>query len=642
MASSPYREALLAAKTAAEILPAVARAVWADENAGDGEGCPETRSVEDFATMAADEAPGAEVTSRYAAAVVAYLIRSRAHGGAAPPIGDGVITHELSLCGRPLPILLESLLINGRDAAFAKVSGVTFGADGAPWTAPVPDQDAAGAEIVTVANAVAPWEAAGALGAAWQALVSPDAIIEAVHYVWKRGQEGDWPKEDAPVWAWAYPVFLEPEEDGPPGSLWNPDMQAAFANLQARRPASLPHPLAPLVKAWLATAARSRQWDSRNTAIIPAPFAIVRDLRSAQGQLFADGPIGFQSEQRQRSLPGFEGGEDERLPFGRVVPLMMFDATGALYESRGQGAPLALRLWVEAVTAPERLDRANSIRVETSLRELVRRLWPKGWTGPGRDGTKLLTALRAIDGARIPWPGGYWRAVSVVNMPDVRNPDSPVPLDVSLPPGSERGPLVYRNVLREYGVTSAPLYRLGLAVAYLWDRYFTHNGPLPVLVPVVKRDRAGNLLDAMGNVVQRGRGNGKPSHWNHPRAVRTGKYVRNPELSRIPDLRAEDLLLAAFARTDVDAMTPGMRRKSLYLVRDAAFDMAGRGHAVVQESGDARRSPDWRIRIEPPDWHGAPMARASGGHPASGNEEPATGNDHPASGNYRGTDPRKT
>lgn len=377
------------------------------------------------------------------------------------------------------------------------------------------------------------------------------------------------------------------------------------------------HPLVPLVRAWQERPLPGR-WDDRPKAIMPSPFAIVRDLRSAQGELFADGPIGFQSA--QRSLPGFEDDAGERSPFGRVVPLYLFDSTGTLYEARGQGAPLALRFWVEAVTAPERLDRSRAIRLETTLRELVRRLWPKGWTGPGRDGDKLLLALRAVDGARVPWRGGRWRAVNVVNMPDIRNLDSPVPIDVSLPPGSDRGPLVYRNVLREYGVTSAPLYRLGLAMAYLWDRHFTHGGPLPVRVPVVVRDAGGTLLDARGNPIH-GR-NGKPAHWNHPKAVRTGEFIRNPELSRIPDLRADDLLAAAFSRADVDAMTPGVRRKALHHVREAAAVMARRGHAVVAESG-ARGARDWRIRIEPADWHGAPDVPD---HPATGNAEPATGN----------------
>ena len=616
MVSSPYLKALLKAKTAAEVMPALARAVWADEHEGEALS-DESRipSVDSFNAMQADEEVAADTEARYAEAVVAYLVRSRADVATAQGAdGEGVMTITLPLCGRPLPILVESLLIHGRDAAFAKVGGELPDHE-APWPEPVMGKGEDGAEVVVgVEGAVVPWEAAGALGAAWRALTSPEAIIEAVHHVWRAGHEGMRPGKDAPVWEWAAGSIL-------------PDMEAAFGRVREGS-AKQRHPLAPLVKAWL-TMARPGEWDTRATAIIPAPFAIVRDLRSAQGELFADISAGL-SEQRQRKLPGFEGHADERLPFGRVVPLMMFDATGTLYETRGQGAPLALRLWIEAVTAPDRLERDRPVKLETSLRDLVRRLWPNGWTGPGRDGEKLLAALRAIDGARIPWPGSDegWRAVSVVNPPAIRDPASPVVLTVLLPPGSDRGPLVYRNVLREYGVTSAPLYRLGLAVAYLWDRYFTHKkGPLPVLVPVVKRDRAGNLLDGKGNVVERRRP-GKPAHWNHARAVRTGKFERNPELSRIPDLRAEDLLRAAYSRADVDAMTPGMRWKALHQVRDAAFDMASRRHAVVKESGNARRSPDWRIRIEPPDWHGAPEPPG----PASGKEEPASGKENPASG----------
>lgn len=151
-------------------------------------------------------------------------------------------------------------------------------------------------------------------------------------------------------------------------------------------------------------------------------------------------------------------------------------------------------------------------------------------------------------------------------------------------------------------------------------------GPCPT-VPVVKRDKGGQLLDARGNIVS-GR-NGKPAHWNHPKAVRTGDFMRNPELSRIPDLRASDLLHAAYSRADLGTMPEGMRRQALSYVRGAALEMKARGHAVVVETGGtpaARRSADWRIRIEPPDWHG----------------EPDAPEDKPATANVKGRKSRKT
>ena len=571
------------AESAPDVLRAVARALWKEKHGKEavcpGDAIPDVDQINAFRL---EDATAAECEGR-----VEEVFR------VLPTFGPWV---AVPLAGRPWAVSLTSMIrLHQPEQSDKPASGDPLGAG---------------------AKSVLYWATAAAVhsirgpGAKPIQSVSPDRVIRAVNDDWKATEEPPCPICSDLVKA-------------------VPDCELCGGTRVGKEPdPPVRHPLAPLVRAWQERALPG-EWDDRSTAIIPAPFSIVRDLRSAQGTLFPDGAV--QPARQHPRLPGFDDGAeaDERLPFGRVVPLMMFDATGTLYESRGQGAPLALRLWIESVTAPALLERGRAVVLETSLRNLVRRLWPNGWTGPGRDGEKLLAALRAIDGARIPWPGSDegWRAVSVVNPPAIRNPDSPVVLTVLLPPGSERGPLVYRNVLREYGVTSAPLYRLGLATAYLWDRYFTHNGPLPVRVPVVNRDRAGNLLDASGKPVQGN--NGKPAHWNHKRAVRTGEFQRNPELSRIPDLRADDLLLAAYPREVVRAMTPGMRRKALHQVREAALDMAARDHAVVHETG-ARGTPDWRIRIEPPDWHGAPEPPSE---PASGNDHPASGNDHPASGN---------
>ena len=43
-------------------------------------------------------------------------------------------------------------------------------------------------------------------------------------------------------------------------------------------------------------------------------------------------------------------------------------------------------------------------------------------------------------------------------------------LDVSLPPGSDKGPRILRRVLRRLGARSYPQWRAWLALAYLWDR----------------------------------------------------------------------------------------------------------------------------------------------------------------------------
>ena len=348
--------------------------------------------------------------------------------------------------------------------------------------------------------------------------------------------------------------------------------------------------------------------DTRENAIMPNPVALVRDLRSEQGELFDDLQLarrrGLQPIPPQRSLfatlPGFESGPIVKVP---CLPLILFDASFRVSNARGKGAPLVLRLWVEAILSVPAKDRTRTVRLTVKPRDLIRALWPNGTFRPGRDGPKLTCALAMLHAARVPWidskgqPGGYWAIVAVRNAPDFRNPESELVLDVELPPGSQFGPLVHRPTLRKYGVKSAAAYRLSLGAAYYWNRYLTHKGKrLPPTVPVVERDERGIVLNAHGDPVT-AKGGAPVTHWNDKRAIRTGEYIRNPELQRLPWLEASDLL--ALGAPEADTRNPATRRDTLRRVRKAISEMAAEGDLVEIKKGR-------RVRIEPPDWWGDP------------------------------------
>ena len=219
----------------------------------------------------------------------------------------------------------------------------------------------------------------------------------------------------------------------------------------------------------------------------------------------------------QGYLPGMEPEPSALVP---SLPLVLYDGSGGSSLARGQGAPLALRLFVEVVLAVPLEHRDWRTRLEIPLPDLIRFLWPNGWHSLKRDGSRLAHALHQIDHARIPWDGGYWRPVSLTNLP--RSPTDSVVFDVELPAGSGRGPLVFRPVLRQLGVQSAPEYRAYLGLAALRNRYLTTAGKLAApTVPEVRRDASGALLDAHGRVVV-GKGGIPVKHWNDKRAVRTG------------------------------------------------------------------------------------------------------------------------
>ena len=366
------------------------------------------------------------------------------------------------------------------------------------------------------------------------------------------------------------------------------------------------HPLGPLVAAWQAQPTLVEP-DRRTNAIMPAPFAIVRNIRSEHGILYADqlgGNLTSSSEQDAQgdmvsSLPGFEPHATNVVP---SLPLVLFDASGGVSIARGRGAPLALRLWIECILSVPREARSPHapVRLAVRLQDLISALWPNGWTGPGRDGPKLMEALRRVDSACIRWPGGAWRAVSVTNRPDMSDRGAPVVFDVSLPPGSEAGPIVHRPTLRKYGVRSAPAYRVSLGLAYLWNERLTFRGRrLPPRVPVVRRNDAGYLLNAKDEVLYT-KAARPVTHWNDPRAVRTGDEMRNPEYERLPWLEPLDLI--ALGAAEADTRTKQARYASLKEVRKAIRNMADAGDIVLLED-------DERMRIEPPDRWGIPTDR---------------------------------
>jgi len=362
-----------------------------------------------------------------------------------------------------------------------------------------------------------------------------------------------------------------------------------------------PHPYANLMRGWQCQPKRVHR-DRRNYGILPKTVAHVRELRSETGTLFVDllTTTGFHGTQIQPNLfsdlPQIDNPLASNGIIPRSVPLETYDMAGGIAKNAGRGGtPLALRLWVEAILSVGIKDRRQQARLVIKLGELIHALWPKGWGGPKRDGRKLEQAFDQIGRMLIPWEQGRWLAVIVRNRPDYYNMDSPVVIDVELPPGSECGPTVYRPMLHQYGVRNVTAYRLSLSLPSLWNKYFTHKGRrLPPVIPEVRRNQAGVVLHAETGRPLYGKG-GKPiTHWNDRRGW-TGEEERNPQLKRIPWLDPADLLEAGASSTEL--RTPSARRKALYDVRRAARLMEAEGNLVILEDGQ-------RWRLEPPDWWG--------------------------------------
>ena len=204
----------------------------------------------------------------------------------------------------------------------------------------------------------------------------------------------------------------------------------------------------------------------------------------------------------------------------------------------------------------------------------------------------LNRALTAVNNSLIPWRGGYWAAVLVRNYP--KTPDDEILMEIELPPGSGRGPLIHRVVLRGYGVQSAALYRAYLSAAYLWDEFGTHAGKvIQATRPAVLRDDEGSLLDSKGRKIADREG--RPiRRWSHPKAVPLGEREPNPAASRYPILSEYDLLRMVNA-TGTD------QSRAAKIAARRTFEKMAEDEVIILESGLRAANGRPGLRIMPPE-----------------------------------------
>ena len=227
------------------------------------------------------------------------------------------------------------------------------------------------------------------------------------------------------------------------------------------------HPLAALVEAWQ-NRPRPAVRNKRPDRIFPARLGMVDPSDRRAGRLFTPA---LHSPDGQQTLPGFE-----REIIGPALPLALYDLAASKAERRGRGAPLALRIWIEAVLSVPLGARDYPSSMSVTLRDLLKALYPGRTPKPNEYMPRLEAAVNALDSpaARIPWEdpvtrrGGLRRVVSVTDIP--RGPgklDDVLTLTVHLPPGTGAGPVVSPK-LAHYGTKSAAKYRALIGLAYSW------------------------------------------------------------------------------------------------------------------------------------------------------------------------------
>ena len=223
----------------------------------------------------------------------------------------------------------------------------------------------------------------------------------------------------------------------------------------------LPRPTMPLVDSYLSRPLEAQRND-RPDRILPVSVALVREDDSRAGRLFRPATHVAQRSGEQKILPGFE-----RNIQGPALPLSLYDLGVKDSGSMGRGAaPVALRLFVEAILSVPQSDRDGEPRILTvTLRDLRNKLWPRRKISALRAQAALDRASEALDSAWIPFGNQRRRIVLVSAIP--MELDAELELVVNLPSGSEKGPVV-TPTLGAWGVRSAPAYRALLNLSYAW------------------------------------------------------------------------------------------------------------------------------------------------------------------------------
>ena len=317
-------------------------------------------------------------------------------------------------------------------------------------------------------------------------------------------------------------------------------------------PKHIEHPLIEVVMAWIQTRLAKRVTSENDrrypVAVIKSPLGSVRELAFTEsdiGQVFQT-PERVDQVQMQLDL----GGDESVLP--SIMPLQIVRTNDLKTKTKSGAVSHELRIFFEAMMA---LD-PGEIRKDLMFRlgDLIDFLYPNGkfhWTNQMPHIKRALSVLHTY--ATVPWIDDQgslreWRPV-VVRTPlmDDATRDTPIYIDVKMPPDARRGHLVIKDIHRETGMKSAPQWNAYHVAAHLWDKYGTVKGKLvDPTRPVERRDTENRLVDATGTPLVNRNGKEIKSAY-HPEAIHQLPREPNTDgIKRYPVLSWDDLIRACF------------------------------------------------------------------------------------------------
>ena len=487
MSDSAQTEALFAAireaESAADVLRALARAVW--HNAHDGEDCPDDAipDVDQIDALRIEDATAAECEGRVEA-VFRVL----------PTFGPWV---AVPLAGRPWAVSLHTLIRLHADGE----------ALNAGWTAADTMESVRGGKAIQA--------------------VSPDRVIRAVH--------DDWRATDKPP-CLACSDLVEPIPDCP---ICDGTRYGAPADPPVR------HPLAPLVTAWQeGRAIPATPFRPRKRASLPRfDRSTIDEARLLAGHESA--PPGqlelLHTDDVVDSCPAWLLGM-----FRRAVSVRTGRALGSTRSGMPWSFSITIG-GVAHFDVRDRLVWApNGRDLHFEIDEIINWLHPDGWDNRRRDWGRLDAAFEETPSYRVTVGDTRYSVVTAFGLPAVYAPSANVTLNVRVPPSAARGARFDWNRYHVTYAKRATLQRALLATAGLLDRTAHNGNPLTRLVrePVLDADgkpKRERMIGSDGKPKRDGEGGRYRT-----RPVFTGELVPNPLLGSIQPAILPDKHLALF------------------------------------------------------------------------------------------------
>ena len=375
---------------------------------------------------------------------------------------------------------------------------------------------------------------------------------------------------------------------------------------EARNFQQVKHPLSPLILAWFRRPLPIEP-SLKNNGILPH-FQAVHDSQLALSLNNLPDMTGAHGEMTAY-LPGFE----PQSPTLLSAPILyLYDYVGGTSLTRGRAAPHTLRIFYEAIMSIPLEGRQHRRYVNLTLRDLRDWLYPDVMHPNGRLGRSsykpskhfklILHALHEVHNLRVEVvPTGdkaptLWQPVSLRALP-TKDLESRATFEIYLPPGSSRGALVEKHILRALGLQSALKYRAYIGLSYYWDKYGrTKNGQRGIVAtrPVTARNAHGLLVNSAGVPILNRQGkperkwklgipldeNNRPTDWVH-----AAREINPSAILYYPVLTDDDLLELCYNQPDGNQATGNTRLDRIRMAKRALHGMHDAGHIhIVEES----------------------------------------------------------